>query len=360
VAVAALLPLLFSATTVNDGIYVLIYSTVAVSMVVLSGWAGQISLGQFALVGVGACVTGALVVDSNIPFLWSLLLAGVCGGLVAVVLGVPALRLEGLSLAVITLAFAVAASDYFLSSEFFHWTPNVPNSIVLQRFNLGSINTLYEFCLILALVAAVVAHNLRRSRTGRSILSVRDNSRAASAYGISPLRSKLLAFGIAGFIAAAAGAFYVEQQHGVPANSFTPDLSINVFIMVVIGGLGSITGGVIGAVYLEVVSTVLTTTASQLLATGAGVLLVLIIIPEGFGGVVFNIRDRIAAVVARRNGLTPTGEPIEAHAAAASAPVGASNRLAHTAALRLEALESLEVQGEGVTTRAEARPPRAW
>jgi ABC-type branched-subunit amino acid transport system ATPase component/ABC-type branched-subunit amino acid transport system permease subunit len=356
VLVAAILPLLFSATTVDDGIYVLIYSTVAVSMVILSGWAGQISLGQFALVGVGACVTGALVVDSNIPFLWALLLAGVCGALVAVVLGIPALRLEGLSLAVITLAFAVAASDYFLSSEFFHWTPNVPSSIVGQRFNLGSINTLYEFCLILALVAAVLAHNLRNSRTGRSILSVRDNARAAAAYGVSPLRSKLLAFGLAGFIAASAGAFYVEQQHGVPANSFTPDLSINVFIMVVIGGLGSITGGVIGAVYLEVVGTVLNS-SWQLLATGAGVLVVLIIIPEGFGGVVFNVRDRIAAMVARRNGLTPTGEPIEAQAAAAVAPVGAGNPLAHTAALRLEALESLEVQGEGVVARAEAGPP---
>jgi ABC-type branched-subunit amino acid transport system ATPase component/ABC-type branched-subunit amino acid transport system permease subunit len=356
VAVAALLPFLFSATTIDDGTYVMIYAAVAVSMVILSGWAGQISLGQFALVGVGACVTGALVVDSQLPFLWAMLLAGVAGGLVAVVLGIPALRLEGLSLAVITLAFAVAASDYFLSSEFFHWTPNVPSSTILGRFNLGSINTLYEISLVLALVAALVAHNLRKSRTARSILSVRDNARAASAYGISPLRSKLMAFGIAGFIAASAGALYVEQQHGVPASSFTPDLSINVFIMVVIGGLGSITGGVIGAVYLEVVSTVLSSNW-QLLATGAGVLLVLIIIPEGFGGVIFNIRDRIAAVVARRNGLTPTGEPIQAQASATVAPVGSGNVLAHTAALRLEALESLEVQGEGVGTRAEAGPP---
>lgn len=346
VALAALLPLIFSQTTVNDGIYVMVYVVIAVSMVILSGWGGLLSLGQFAMVGLGACVTAALVVSAGLPFLFALVVAGVAGAALALVLGLPALRLPGLSLAVVTLAFAVVASDYFLSPQFFHWFPiQVPPSIVAKRFDLGSLDTLYEACLILALVAAVIAHNLRTSRSGRSILSVRDNSRAASAYGISPLRSKLLAFGISGFLAGLAGALYVEVLGSIQANSFTSDLSINVFIMVVIGGLGSITGGVIGAVYLEVVGTALSSNW-QLLATGAGVLLVLIVLPEGLGSVIFRVRDRLAAMIAERHDLSASGEPLGQSGQAATVAAGATggSALAQTAALRLEALESLETQ----------------
>ncbi|HEX4175286.1 MAG TPA: hypothetical protein VHY81_05150, partial [Acidimicrobiales bacterium] len=111
-------------------------------------------------------------------------------------------------------------------------------------------------------------------------------------YGISPLRSKLMAFGIAGFMAAAAGALYVEQQHGVPANSFTPDLSINVFIMVVIGGLGSITGAILGALYLEGLPAVFGSNQTiQFLTSGLGLVAFILYLPGGLADLLRRLGD---------------------------------------------------------------------
>jgi ABC-type branched-subunit amino acid transport system ATPase component/ABC-type branched-subunit amino acid transport system permease subunit len=375
-ALAVAVPLLFSTSIVNDGIYCAIYAILAVSMVILSGWAGQISLGQVTLAGMGAAVTGAFTVHAHMPFLLALLFAGLGGAALAALIGIPAMRLELSALPVITLAFAVVGSDWLFSSEFNPWLvqTKIDIPVILNRFDLGQLGTLYEFSLLILFVAIVIAANLRRSRTGRAILSVRDNSRAASAYGISPYKTKLLAFCVSGFIAGLAGALYIVLQGGLSAQAFSADQSLSVFIMVVIGGLGSMTGAIIGALYLEITGTVLSTNW-QLLATGAGVLAVLIVIPEGFGGVVFKLRDYLVASIARRNGLTPLGLPLDPNRVSrgtgrtgGTPPPGAAgpdtlvpetspgSSVAHTAALRLGALEDLEVAGTGSIGSAASAP----
>jgi ABC-type branched-subunit amino acid transport system ATPase component/ABC-type branched-subunit amino acid transport system permease subunit len=374
-ALAVLVPAVLSQSLVNDAIYIVIYGMIAVSMVILSGWAGQISLGQFAFVGIGASLTGAFMIHSGLPWLVALLLAGLISAVVASLVGLPALRLPGLSLAVVTAAFAVIVSDWLTSSEYFPGLnpQRVAPPVLFGRLNLADLNTRYLVYLVFLLAAIAIAVNLRRTRTARAIMAVRDNSRAASAYGISPLRAKMLAFAFSGFLAGVAGSLYLNQIGGITSNSFVPDQSVFVFIMVVIGGLGSLTGGLIGAIYLETVQTVLPTNW-QYVATGAGVLVVLCFIPEGLGAVWFWIRDAYVRAVARRHQLTPAGEPlgpVEAEAApdlaaaAGTAPVPAamaepSAEAAHTAALRLGALEDLERLGVGeggAAANPDAGPP---
>lgn len=381
---AIALPLFGARSLVDDGIYCAVYATIAVSLVILTGWAGQISLGQVAIAGMGACLAGALMVHLHVPFLGALLLGGVAGALLAILIGLPALRLEGTALAVVTLAFAVVMSDYVLSSQYFPWLD--PNRVgaqnIFSRISLDILNPnwLYEVSLAVLLFGIVIAFNLRRSRAGRAIIAVRDNSRASSAYGISPLKAKLLAFGVSGFIAGIAGGVYIVYQSGISSQGLPADYSINAFIMVVIGGLGSITGGVLGAIYLTVVSTAGNPTL-QLLGTGAGVLVVLAVFPEGLGGLLFRGRDWVVAQVARSNGLSPTGQPLVPEVASGPGtppppvrpvPVGvgppsggdrdggSSSNLAHDAALRLGALEDLEMTGVGTVsagTAPDASPP---
>jgi len=338
---------------------VAIYAIVGVSIVVLTGWAGQISLGQFAFVGVGAATSGALMVSQHVDFLLAIVASAAVGAVVAVVIGLPALRIPGLYLAVATLAFAVPVSSYLLSSQFVPWlNPNqVPAPVILGRISLGTQSSFYEVCLVVLVLAILVAHNLRRSRTGRSIVAVRDNAQNAAAYGVSPLKTKLLAFVISGAMAGVAGSLFEVSIGGIKSGGLSPDLSITVFVMVVIGGLGSITGAVIGAVYVQMVAYFLPESL-QLLATGAGLLILLLVLPEGLGGLVFRARDALLAVLERRGGheLAPayagepsgssTGPPGMVGPDGAGPAVGAGvNPLAHDAALRLGALEALESQG---------------
>src|SRR5207237_9917571 len=143
-----------------------LYGLIAVSLVGLTGWAGQISLGQFAFVGLGAAVSASLLVHAGADFLLALLVASLAGAAAAVLVGIPALRIQGLFLAVATLAFAVPVSTFLLNSRYF---PTLNPSqfdrpVVLQRFNLDDPLTFYFVCVAGLLVAVALARNFRRSR----------------------------------------------------------------------------------------------------------------------------------------------------------------------------------------------------
>ncbi len=358
VAAAALVPLTFSQSKQLLAADVAIYAMIGVSIVVLTGWAGQISLGQFAFVGVGAATAGSLMVSQHVDFFVATAAAAVVGALVAVVIGIPALRIPGLYLAVATLAFAAPVSSYVLSSSFFPAInpTQVPRPVLFGRFDLGSQSTFYEVCLIGLVLVIVAVRNLRTARTGRVVIAVRDNARAASAYAISPLRTKLLAFVVSGAIAGVAGSLYEVSLGGIKSGGLAPDLSITVFVMVVIGGLGSITGAVIGAVYVQSVQYFLPQ-GLQLLATGAGLLILLLFFPEGLGGIAFRARDWwLARVEARQRVATaPVGDTSELPGAE-----GSLGTAAHAAALRIGAFEELEEQGDATVVGAapDAGPPK--
>jgi ABC-type branched-subunit amino acid transport system ATPase component/ABC-type branched-subunit amino acid transport system permease subunit len=277
---------------------VAIYGLVAVSLVILTGWAGQVSLGQFAFVGIGAAVGGALLSEAHVGLLAAMAAAGTCGGLVALLIGIPALRLPGLHLAVATLALAVVVSTWLLSSaQFPMLNPSVVRRpVLLGRFPLRSPLSFYELCAVMLALGVVVAWNLRRSRAGRVMRAVRDNPAGAASFGVNPTRVKLLAFATAGCFAGIAGALYVVGLRGLGSAGISPSKSLAVFTMVVLGGLGSLPGALLGAGYVEGVTAFLSG-AAQLLATGAGILVVLAVFPEGLGGLLYRARD---AVFSRR------------------------------------------------------------
>jgi ABC-type branched-subunit amino acid transport system ATPase component/ABC-type branched-subunit amino acid transport system permease subunit len=282
---------------------VVIYAMIGVSLVILTGWAGQISLGHFALAGVGAAVAGGLAADAGADFFLALVAAGISGAAIAVAVGLPALRLQGLFLAVTTLAFAANAESFFLNRRYFGWLlPEEQNPVLrpvlLKRFDVSGDLAYYYVCLAGLVMAVLVARSLRRSRSGRVFIGARDNGRAVQAFGVSVPLTRLAAFAISGFIAAVAGALFSYLQGAVDAGVFTPTVSVQVFAMAVIGGLGSIVGGIIGAVYIIGIQYFLPD--YQLLASGVGMLLLLLVFPGGLAEVGFQLRDRFLRRVALR------------------------------------------------------------
>ena len=290
----------------NDLSQVMLFGVIAVSLVILTGWAGQISLGQFAFTGVGSAVAGGLAGKAEADFLVALLVGGLAGAALAMVVGVPALRVQGLFLALTTLAFAASTQAYLLNREYFSWLlPDIGDAI--DRPNLWGVLNLdgdaayYYACALLLAAAIAVARNLRRSRAGRAFVATRDNERGAQSYGINLARTRLGAFAIGGFLAGCAGAMYVYLYEAVDPESFGSSRSIDVFAMAVIGGLGSIGGGLAGAVYVVGIKEFLP--RYELLASGGGLLLLLMFLPGGLAEVGIRVRDALVKLVAHRHGL---------------------------------------------------------
>ena len=291
-AVVVAYPWVMSPTQTNLGGVYAIFGIIAVSLVVLTGWGGQISLGQFAFVAIGAVVGGSATAEWGLPFPVAIVLGSLAAAGAAVVLGLPALRIKGLYLAVTTMAFSVATITVLLNEKYFDWL--LPGDI--DRPQLLFIDTederaFYYVCVAGLVAAVLVAQGLRKTRTGRVLIAMRDNERAAQSFSINLVRTRLATFAISGFLAGFAGVLYAHHQHGVTQSAFAPEQSIQMFLMAVIGGLGSVTGALLGAIYLGTVNLVIGGTAGRLLASGAGVLAVLLFYPGGLGAALYSARD---------------------------------------------------------------------
>ena len=138
---------------------------------------------------------------------------------------------------------------------------------------------------------------IRRSRAGRVIIAIRENERAAQSFSVGVVQAKLTAFVISGFVAGVGGALFVHQQRAFSIDSFSTGESFNVFTSAVIGGLGSLGGAMLGALYLRGTRWFITDQAWQLLSTGFGVLLVLLILPGGLGGLWVKLRDVVVRLI---------------------------------------------------------------
>lgn len=278
-----------------------VYAIVAISMVVLTGWAGHISLGQFALVGFGGSTTALLYQRHHWDYVWAVVAGVIVASVVALLIGLPALRIKGPFLAVTTLAFAVTSSTFFLEDRYFPWfvQDHMDRPVFFNRLALNTDTRIYYFCLLALGVAMLSARSLRRSRTGRALIAIRDNESAAQTFMLNATRMKLTAFVLSGAMAGFAGAIYVTHQKGIYTASFNADASIELFSMVVIGGLGSLPGAVLGASYIGIVNFLLPA-GYRLLATGVGILALLLFFPEGLGGLVYGVRDTLLRKVAER------------------------------------------------------------
>lgn len=317
IAVAAFLPLVVSPGRSFLLARVCLYALIALSLTVLTGWAGQVSLGQFGLVAVGA-IAAARLPDWNLVLL--LPFAGVVTALVAIVVGLPALRIRGLYLAVTTLGFALFMQVAVLSTPC--WTAPIvggevcsglpdPASTLVARpsflgWDLSADADFAWFALGLLLVAVVVVRTWRDRGVARRLIAVRDNESAAAAAGIAVVRTKILAFALSGFMAGVAGACLAFALERIKPGDFSVTQSILVLSMVVIGGLGSVQGAILGALYLVGLPAALGSTSTvQFITSGFGVLIFLLYLPGGLADLVRRLGDGVAALVRRGTGRPP-------------------------------------------------------
>jgi branched-chain amino acid transport system permease protein len=301
--------------------YLHLVTMVVVSLVVLTGWAGQLSLGQFAFVAVGMVAGTQLTQEWGADLILASLGAGIAGVVASLAVGLPALRLRGMHLAVTSLAFVVATTSYLLNPRFFDWIPQgrIQRHPILGRIDWTSSFAMYHVSLVALVVTLVGVAGIRHSRTGRVLIALRENETAVEAFGVSPTKAKLTAFGISGFVAAMAGALIAHHQQAIVIGG-EAQASIGLFVAGVAGGLGSLVGAAIGALYWWGGLWWLPGNW-YLLATGGGVLVVLLVLPGGLAGGLYELRDACLRRIAAHRGIqapgfTPDGqEPSQPEAA---------------------------------------------
>ena len=310
-----LLPLV---VTTNAGLFtwtvILLWAMVALSLTILTGWSGQLSLGQFAFVGVGGLTTVALSSGHNLPvpldlfelsveLPWGLAMLGgtVTGITFALLVGIPALRVRGLFLAVATLAFAVASARWLLVQDVFTGGTTIPRparppSIFGIDFGASRAN-LYYLCLGSLAAMSWIASRIRASGVGRTFIAVRDNEEMAAASTVAPARVKLAAFAVSGGMAAFAGGLLVSVVPSLePSTTFAAVESIQVVVIAIIGGLGSIAGPILGSLWVRGLPEV---TPDELLdlqrlfTSNIGLLVLLMYFPGGLLQIVYTLRDKL-------------------------------------------------------------------
>ncbi len=287
---------------------IVVYAIVAISLVVLSGWAGQISLGQFAFAGVGAGIAGGLVAHSDADFFVAMGAAVVSGALVALVIGIPALRVPGLFLAAVTLAFAATVQNLFLKPEYVGWlVPDgddvIGRPVLWSRVDTADDRVFYYVCLTGLVLCYLSARSLRSSRSGRIFVGMRDNVRAAQGFGVRQQASTLAAFAVSGAMAAMAGALLAYQQGAVDSTAFPLQLSLDAFVITVIGGLSSLPGAIAGAVLYQGLRYFNPFDGFFTVAISSGVLTLLTVAPGGLAEVGHRLRDRWLRRVAAGAGI---------------------------------------------------------
>jgi branched-chain amino acid transport system permease protein len=279
------------------------FAIIGMSLVVLTGWAGQLSLGQMAIVGIGAAVSATCTSRWNVDLSLALVLGGAAGAAAAFVVGVPALRLRGLYLAVTTFAFGLAVQFWLLNDRFFGWFPRTDQRIerppLFGRIDVSTPTRYYVYSVAVLALVYLGLLGVRRSRTGRVIIALRENERAAQSFAVPAVRAKLTAFVLSGAVAGVGGALYVHLNQSFVITSYDTSESFAVFISAVIGGLGSLGGALLGAAYLRGTRWFITAPEWQVLSTGIGVLVVLLVLPGGLGGLWVRLRDLVVGRLVR-------------------------------------------------------------
>lgn len=281
------------------GLYVLtltgVFALVALGLNLLTGYAGQISLCHAAFFGVGAYATAILTQSAGVPYLLSLLVGGLLTACVGAVVAVPAMRLKSLYLAIATLGFGVV-----LQKIIFEWRglTNGGGGLalsppVIAGYELRATG-LYYLTLAVVTIGIWGAWNVSRGRTGRALLIIKESEIAAGALGIPAARYKVIAFAVSAFYAAVAGGLFAYLVRYIHPENFSVGLSIAFLSMVVIGGLGTIGGSIMGAAFYVIVPELLRGIKDAPgLVFGLLLVVVMVLMPQGLWGLVRRLRRRI-------------------------------------------------------------------
>lgn len=269
-----LVPFVLDDYYVNEANLWLIYSIAALALMVAIGFTGMVSLGHAAFMGIGA-YTHAYLMQQGVPFLISLPLGGLLAGVVGVAVGLPTLRMHGIYLAIATLAVALITQEVMskwssVTGGFDGLPVNAPGFLSIQGeeiyggewFAIGSVHvgwgelwepsSLYFLSLAVLVLSVLLVINLTRSPTGRAFVAIRDSEISAQSMGINLARYKTTAFGISAFITGLAGGLYGHYLSHLAPDAFDIFLSITMLLMVVVGGIGTIQGAVLGAAFVIV------------------------------------------------------------------------------------------------------------
>ncbi len=255
-ALACALPFFLGNYRVFQLTLVLAYAIALLGLNMLTGYNGQISLGHGAFYAIGAYTAAILMDKLGLPYWATIPIAGAVCFVVGFLFGLPALRLEGLYLALATFALGVAMPQILKHEGLAHWTGGSQGVVIVKPeapewSGLSQDQWLYFFTLAWVVVFFVVAWNLLRGRIGRAMVAIRDQPIAAQAMGVNTSLVKSLTFGVSALYTGAAGALGAIAVQFVAPDSFNIFLSLTLLIGVVIGGLASISGAFFGAVFIQ-------------------------------------------------------------------------------------------------------------
>jgi branched-chain amino acid transport system permease protein len=292
VALALALPFVVKSFALFQITLALIYALAILGLNLLTGFSGQFSLGHSAFYAIGA-YTAAIMMNADIAYYWTLPVAGLVCLVSGFLFGLPALRLDGVYLALATLALADAAPQLLKASFLEDWTGGVQGIVILKPdapfgLPLNADQWLYVFTLGAAAILYVCAANLVASRTGRAVLALRDHPTAASAMGINVALYKSLTFGVSALYTGVAGALGAIAIQFVAPDSFTFVLAIALFVGLVVGGVGSIGGTLFGGLFVLFVPNIAEHFSKGLAGAVYGIILLALIylMPTGAAGLV--------------------------------------------------------------------------
>jgi branched-chain amino acid transport system permease protein len=284
-----------------------IYAMAILGLNLLTGFNGQFSLGHSAFFAIGAYTAAVLMEHAGLAYFWTVPVAGLICLVIGFAFGLPALRLEGIYLALATFALAAAIPQLLKWTPLEPWTGGVQGVVIIKPdapfgLPLNSDQWLYFFTVAVAAVMYVCAINLVRSRTGRAIVAIRENPIAASAMGINVALYKSLTFGVSALYTGVAGALGAIAVQFVAPDSFTFQLSIALFVGLVIGGVGSIAGTLVGGLFVLFVPNVAEQVSKGLAGAVYGIILigVIYLMPTGAAGLVRLMAARFARLIGVR------------------------------------------------------------
>ena len=278
VALLAILPVQVAGQTFVSSywlaliIQIAIYGIAALGLNILVGFTGQISLGHAAFFGFGAFSSAYISGKLGVPVALAIPLAGIATALVGVVVGLPAARLKGLYLAIATLASQFVLQDFFSRAAWFTGgaAGASANSFSLFGLTLSGDRKYYYVVLFYLVVMYALAANLMRTRDGRAMVAVRDHYLSAEIMGIGLTYYRILAFGISSFYAGIGGALMAHYTGFVSGEAFDLLLSINFLAMIIIGGLGSIMGSLMGTIFIMLLPEVMLAMVQKIQTLGIG------------------------------------------------------------------------------------------
>jgi branched-chain amino acid transport system permease protein len=297
-----LVPLWISPYYVFRATLVIVDAIALLGLNLLTGYGGQISLGHGAFFGMGAYISAMLIHHAGVPYWLTLPCAGAACLVLGFLFGLPALRLEGLYLALATFALGVVLPQILKYKGIDHFTGGV-QGITLEKpeapfgIPISPDQWLYFLSLAVALALFVIARNLVRANTGRVIVAIRDQPIAASSVGIDTAMYKSLTFGVSAMYTGIAGALSALVVQFVGPDSFSIFLSISLLVGVVLGGLASISGAIYGALFIQFVPDLADAVSKAAPSAVYGIVLILCVyvMPHGVAGLVNKLMSRIAS-----------------------------------------------------------------